>query len=74
MAIKILSDSTSYIDIETQKELGIDLIPLCVHFPDEAFLETEVDYGYFYDKIEKTGIIPTSSQPSLGVILKNFVK
>ncbi len=72
MAIKILCDSTSYIDIETQNELGIDLIPLSVHFPDEAFLETEVDYGYFYDKIEKTGIIPTSSQPSLGLIIEKF--
>lgn len=72
MAVKILSDSTSYIDIETQNQLGIDLIPLSVHFPDEAFLETEVDYTYFYNKVEETGIIPTSSQPSLGVIMEKF--
>lgn len=72
MAIKVLSDSTSYIDIETQNELGIDLIPLSVNFPDEELLETEVDYNYFYNKVERTGIIPTSSQPSLGVIMEKF--
>lgn len=72
MAIKVLSDSTSYIDIATQNELGIDLIPLSVNFPDESLVETEVDYNYFYDKVEKTGIIPTSSQPSLGEIMEKF--
>ncbi|NLW92424.1 MAG: DegV family protein [Syntrophomonadaceae bacterium] len=72
MAIKILSDSTSYIDTETQKELDIELFPLTVHFPDESFKETEVDYDYFYRKIEKTGIIPTSSQPTPGDIYEKF--
>ncbi|MBP1762942.1 MAG: hypothetical protein H6Q64_2484 [Firmicutes bacterium] len=52
--------------------MGIDLIPLSVNFPDEQFHETEVDYDYFYNKIEKTGIIPTSSQPSLGDIMEKF--
>jgi DegV family protein with EDD domain len=72
MAIKIVSDSTSYIDVATQEEFGIDLISLSVSFPDEQFLETEVDYDYFYNKIEQTGIIPTSSQPSLGDIIEKF--
>lgn len=72
MAIKILSDSTSYIDVDTQKELDIEIFPLTVHFPDESFKETEVDYDYFYKKIERTGIIPTSSQPTLGEIYERF--
>jgi DegV family protein with EDD domain len=72
MAIKVISDSTSYIDPDTQKELDIELIPLSVNFPDEQFLETEVDYDYFYNNIEQTGVIPTSSQPSLGDIIEKF--
>lgn len=72
MAIRVVSDSTSYIDHETQKELNIDLIPLSVNFPDESFLETEVNYDYFYNKVEQTGIIPTSSQPSLGDLIAKF--
>ncbi|MGE5389685.1 MAG: DegV family protein [Deltaproteobacteria bacterium] len=72
MTIKILSDSTSYIDTDTQKELDIAIFPLTVHFPDESFKETEVDYDYFYKKIERTGTIPTSSQPTPGEIYERF--
>ncbi|MGS0746130.1 DegV family protein [Syntrophomonas erecta subsp. sporosyntropha] len=72
MAIKILSDSTSYIDLQTQQELNIGIIPLTVNFKDESFKETEVDYDYFYNKIETTGVIPTSSQPSPGEIYATF--
>jgi len=64
MAISIISDTTSYINLELQKELGIKLVPLSVHFPDESFQEDQVDYDYFYGKINREGIIPTSSQPS----------
>jgi len=64
MATCIISDTTSYISLELQKELGIKLVPLSVHFPDESIQEDQVDYNYFYEKISKGGIIPTSSQPS----------
>ncbi|MEQ8236300.1 MAG: DegV family protein [Syntrophomonadaceae bacterium] len=63
MIVKIVTDSTSYINRELQEQLDITVIPLSVQFPDESFQETEVDYAYFYSKIAKTGIIPTSSQP-----------
>lgn len=72
MAIKIISDSTAYINEEKQRELDINIIPMSVHFKDESFRETEVDYNYFYNKIESTGCIPTSSQPSLGEIHETF--
>ncbi|MDD4802768.1 MAG: DegV family protein [Syntrophomonas sp.] len=72
MGVKIVTDSTSYIDVDVQRELDIAVIPLSVSFPDETFLETQVDYDYFYNKIEKEGIIPTSSQPAQGKIHKVF--
>ena len=72
MNVKVITDSTSYIPRELQEELDINVIPLSVNFPDESFLETEVDYDYFYNKIETTGIIPTSSQPSGGEIYQQF--
>ena len=72
MATQIISDTTSYIDMELQKELGIKLIPLSVHFPDESFQEDQVDYDYFYNKIIKDSIIPTSSQPSAWEFLTIF--
>jgi DegV family protein with EDD domain len=68
MSIKVITDSTSYIDPLMQRDLDITVIPLSVHFPDESFRENEVDYDYFYRKIDREGIIPTSSQPPQGEI------
>jgi DegV family protein with EDD domain len=72
MSIRVFTDSTSYIDDETRQELGITAFPLSVHFPDESFKETEVEYDYFYNKIDRTGIIPTSSQPAMAEIYSAF--
>ncbi len=72
MAVKVITDSTAYIESGQQEELGIRVVPLSVHFSDESFVETQVDYDYFYRKIERTGEIPTSSQPSNGELYKTF--
>ena len=66
MSIKIVPDSTAYLTADLQKEYDLTVVPLSVIFPDESFKETEVDYDYFYSKIDREGIIPTSSQPSQG--------
>lgn len=72
MAVKIVTDSTSYIKEDIKKDLDIKTVNLSVHFPDESFDETIVEYGYFYQKIEADNVIPTSSQPSLGQIYSVF--
>ncbi len=72
MTVNLVTDSTSYIDATTQKDLNIKILPLSVHFPDESFDETDVPYDYFYNKIEKEHIIPSSSQPTLGQIYETF--
>ena len=72
MVVKLITDSTSYIPIDLQEEFDIAVVPLSVNFPDESFLETEVDYAYFYKKVETGGVIPTSSQPSTGEMYRRF--
>lgn len=72
MNVKIVTDSTSYINIETLKDLDIKTVNLTVNFPDESFTETSVSYDYFYNKIEKSRSIPTSSQPTLGEVYNTF--
>ncbi len=72
MAVKVVTDSTAYLGHHQQQELGIRVIPLSVHFNDESLVETETDYDYFYAKIERTGEIPTSSQPSSGELNRIF--
>lgn len=72
MAVKIVTDSTSDIDKQIQQELDITVIPLTIHFPDESFIEGKVPLDYFYDKLDKSPVIPTSSLPSQGEIQAVF--
>ncbi len=72
MTVNLVTDSTSYIDEVTQKKLNIKIVPLSVHFPDESFDETDVPYDYFYNKIEKDHVIPSSSQPTPGQLYDVF--
>ncbi|OPJ62233.1 DegV family protein [Clostridium oryzae] len=67
MAVKILTDSTSYINGALKKELDITVVSLSVKFPDESFKETEIKNEDFYDLMEEKGI-PISSQPPVGEI------
>ncbi|AWZ47397.1 DegV family protein [Hathewaya limosa] len=73
MAVKILTDSTSYLQENIKKELDIEVICLNVAFDDENFKETDIDNGSFYNKMDKKGI-PISSQPSVGEIYDKMKK
>lgn len=64
MSVKILTDSTSYIDKNIEKELDIRVVSLNVIFEKESFKEREIDNKFFYDYMRENGI-PTSSQPSV---------
>ncbi|MCL1802382.1 MAG: DegV family protein [Eubacteriaceae bacterium] len=72
MGIRIISDTTSYIEQTLIHELNIQLVPLSVNFPDESFQEDQVNYDYFYNKITRDNVIPTSSQPSSGELSAIF--
>ncbi len=68
MTVKIITDSTSYIDDNLVNELGIELLSLFVTFNDESIKEMDISNTDFYEKMEKEGI-PISSQPSVGDML-----
>lgn len=72
MTVRLVTDSTSYIDPQTQLELDIKTVNLSVHFPDESFDETAVSHEYFYKKIDESNTIPTSSQPTVGEMYDVF--
>lgn len=72
MSVKIITDSTSYIDKDLRESLDIELLPLQISFPDESIKETEIDNKDFYEKMEEKGI-PVSSQPSIGEMYKVMI-
>lgn len=63
--IKIIADSTCNLPQETLDEYDIRIAPIPIQFGEETFEEgIDINRDLFYKKIEETGIIPTSSQPT----------
>lgn len=71
MAVKIMTDSTSYIDERLRAELDIRVLPLYVSFQDVSMKETEIENEVFYEMMEQKGI-PVSSQPSVGELYQQM--
>ncbi|MGL5152012.1 MAG: DegV family protein, partial [Clostridium sp.] len=72
MAIKLVTDSTSYIPDELVKELDIRVVSLNVIMNGESRREVELDNEIFYDEMDKNNEIPTSSQPSMEEVKSCF--
>ena len=57
MAIRILVDSASDININEANELGISLIPIIVSFEDEQYYDgVNLLPHEFYDKLEASAV------------------
>jgi DegV family protein with EDD domain len=77
MTVKIVTDSTSYISDELKKKYDISIASLSVIFENEVFKEVDIENENFYEKLDKSLKIPTSSQPSLDEmynILEKYVQ
>ncbi|SFC99843.1 DegV family protein [Clostridium uliginosum] len=73
MGVKILTDSTSYMDKNIENELDIKVVSLNVIFEKESFKEIDIDNEVFYKMMEEKGI-PTSSQPSVQELYNEMEK
>jgi len=63
--LKVIADSTCNLSQEIIDEYDIRIAPIPIQFGDETFEEgVDIDRDLFYKKIEETGIMPTSSQPT----------
>ncbi len=65
--IKIVTDTTCDLLPEMVEEYDITIVPINIHFGTEMYKEgVDMDWDLFYRKIDEMGIIPTTSQPSVG--------
>jgi len=62
--VKVLTDSTSYIDKIIKNELDIKTVSLHLKFENVNFREIDIDNDSFYKMMDEKGI-PFSSQPSV---------
>ena len=63
--LRIITDRASNLSEEMIAELDIRVAPISMQFGDESYEEgITIDRDHFYSKIEKMGVMPTSSQPT----------
>lgn len=72
MAIKIVTDSTSYIPKEYIEKYDIKVVSLNVFMDNESLRELDIDNEAFYDKMSSLSQIPKSSQPIPDEMLSTF--
>lgn len=72
MAVRVITDSTSYIPAPTRERLGIAVVSLGVAFPDTSFREVDVSNEEFYRRMALSSTVPTSTQPSRGEFVEAF--
>lgn len=72
MAIKVITDSTSYIPENTLKELDISIVSLSIIMNGVSELETQMDLEDFYEHLSTFHKLPTSSQPALEDLINTF--
>jgi DegV family protein with EDD domain len=71
--IKIVTDSTAYVPEATVRAHDIRVVPLYVHFGQEAFKEgVELSTEEFYARLKEAPDLPTTSQPSAGEFFEVF--
>ena len=72
MAIKIVTDSTSYISDEYIKKYDIKLVSLNVIINGVSSREVDIENEVFYEEIRNSKEIPKSSQPIPNEMLNTF--
>ena len=74
MAIKIVTDSTSYLPQAIREAYGITVVSLSINFSEQSFLEEEISNEVFYAKMAASETIPVSSQPGIQALYTAFEK
>jgi DegV family protein with EDD domain len=71
--IKIVTDTTCDLPPDMVEEYDITVVPINVQFGTETYQEgVDLDWDLFYRKIEETGLLPTTSQPSIGAFADTY--
>ena len=73
--IKIITDSTLDLPVELIREKNIEVLPLLINFGEEIYLDgVEITTKEMIDKINATGILPTTAQVTPNRFEETFKK
>ena len=63
MAVKLVVDSASDIDLEEAKALGVHMIPMSIQFGDQTYADgVDLSRREFFEKLIESSELPTTSQ------------
>ena len=66
--VTIITDSTAYLPPELLQQYNIQIVPLTVIFGEESFRDgIDLSPAEFYNRLQKTDRMPTTSQVTVGV-------
>ena len=75
MTVRVITDSTADLPPEMAAELGIEVVPLNVHFGTDTFRDgIDLSADEFYERLVASSCPPTTSQPSVGAFLEVYQK
>lgn len=72
--VKIITDTSTMFTVSQGKELGIDVLPLHVVVDKVSYEELEQLTANQLIEMIENGHIPSSSQPSMGLVMETFEK
>lgn len=73
MNIAIVSDTSCNFTPETAEELGIYIVPMQIVIDDHVYKDAiDITTKEFYQKMEKSKQLPTTSQPAIGEFLQCY--
>jgi DegV family protein with EDD domain len=63
--VHVITDSDSNLPIPLAKKYGIQQVPIMIQFGEESFADgIEIDNKVLFEKIDRTGKLPTTAAPS----------
>lgn len=68
---QIITDTSALFTVEQGKEMGIEVVPLCVSIGDWDGRDLDMDMDKFYGYIAQ-GHLPRSSQPPIGEVIELY--
>lgn len=70
--VAVITDSVTAIPPEMAQEYGIGLVPAHVIMDGKSYLDTEIDMGMLYDRLEEKENLPTTSGATTGQFLQAY--
>lgn len=73
MSVAVVTDSTSDLPKELAERCGITVVPLYVHFGEDAFRDgVDIQADEFYARLQSEKVFPTTSAPSAGTFMELY--